>query len=64
MVNDSKSEKEAPAVQADCEALGAATILSRADVAEDADCRRPADEAISRWGRIDALVNNTGARGL
>ncbi|MGE5638843.1 MAG: SDR family NAD(P)-dependent oxidoreductase [Clostridia bacterium] len=33
----------------------------QADVGEDADCRRAAREVLSRWGRIDALVNNAGA---
>ncbi len=42
VVNYSKSEKEAREVQAECESLGAETILCRADVAEDSDCRRMA----------------------
>jgi 3-oxoacyl-[acyl-carrier protein] reductase len=33
----------------------------KADVAEDADCRRLAQSALDQWGRIDALVNNAGA---
>ena len=32
----------------------------QADVGEDADCRRLAQAALDRWGRIDALVNNAG----
>ncbi len=32
----------------------------RGDVAEDADCRRVAQEVIDKWGRIDALVNCAG----
>ncbi len=58
VINYSKSEEEARKVRKDCEALGAGTLLCRADVAEDADCRRMVDEAVSKWGRIDALVNN------
>ncbi len=60
VINYSKSEKEALDIQAACEASGAETLLCRANVAEDADCRRMAQEAISKWGRIDALVNNAG----
>jgi 3-oxoacyl-[acyl-carrier protein] reductase len=60
VVNYSKSEKEAREVQAACESLGAETILCRADVAEDGDCRRMADEAMAKWGRINVLVNNAG----
>ena len=43
-----------------CEAHGAQTLLCKANVAEDADCRRMAAEAMSKWGRIDALVNSAG----
>src|SRR6185436_8235831 len=32
----------------------------RANIAEDADCRRMAEAALAKWGRIDALVNNAG----
>jgi 3-oxoacyl-[acyl-carrier protein] reductase len=60
VINYSKSEKEAREVQVACESLGAQTLLCRADVAEDNDCRRMADEAIMKWGRIDVLVNNAG----
>jgi 3-oxoacyl-[acyl-carrier protein] reductase len=60
VINYSKSEKEAGEVQSVCEALGAETLLCRADVSEDADCRRMADAAAAKWGRIDVLVNNAG----
>jgi 3-oxoacyl-[acyl-carrier protein] reductase len=60
VINYSKSEREALDVQVACEALGAETLLCRANVSEDADCRRMADETIAKWGRIDALVNNAG----
>jgi len=60
VINYSKSEREALEVGAACEALGAETLLCRANVAEDEDCRRIARETIARWGRIDALVNNAG----
>ena len=35
VVNYSKSESQAKEVQSECEALGAGTLLCRADVAED-----------------------------
>jgi 3-oxoacyl-[acyl-carrier protein] reductase len=44
-----------------CETHGAETLLCKADVADDADCRRMAADAMSKWGRIDALVNSAGA---
>jgi 3-oxoacyl-[acyl-carrier protein] reductase len=58
VINYTKSEKEARDVQAACEALGAETLLCRANVSEDEDCRRIASETVAKWGRIDALVNN------
>ena len=60
VINYSKSEQQARTVQAECEALGASTLLCRADVSDDNDCRRMAEETLSAWGRIDALVNNAG----
>ena len=60
VVNFSKSEGEAKKIAAACEALGAETLLCQADVAQDADCRRMVAEAVKKWGRVDALVNNAG----
>lgn len=61
VVNYSKSEEAARATLAACEAAGAEALLVKADVAQDADCRRLAQAALDKWGRIDALVNNAGA---
>ena len=60
VVNYSRSEVEAEATAAECRHAGADAIVCRADVAEDADCRALVQAAVSRWGRIDALVNNAG----
>ncbi len=60
VVNFSKSQEEAKKIAAACEALGAETLLYQADVAQDADCRRMVAEAVKKWGRVDALVNNAG----
>ena len=60
VVNYSRSEAEARATEAACQAAGADTLLARGDVAQDADCRALAAAAVARWGRIDALVNNAG----
>ncbi len=60
LINYTKSEKEAKASQAACHAAGADTLMVQGDVANDADCRRLAEAAMDRWGRIDALVNNAG----
>ena len=58
VINYSKSEQGAREVQKACEALGVETLLCRADVSADDDCRRMVEEAVAKWGRIDALVNN------
>jgi len=60
LINFSRSETEAQASQAACQAAGADTLLVQGDVALDADCRRLTQAAVDRWGRIDALVNNAG----
>jgi 3-oxoacyl-[acyl-carrier protein] reductase len=60
VINYSRSQAEAQASEAACRAAGADTLLLRADVAQDADCRALAATAVERWGRIDALVNNAG----
>ncbi len=65
VVNYSKSEDAARETLAACEAAGAqfggGALLVKANVAEDADCRRLAQAALDKWGSIDALVNNAGA---
>ena len=60
VVNYSKSDKEARDVAAACEAKGGQAIVVQGDVASDADCRKLAQAALDKWGRIDALVNNAG----
>jgi 3-oxoacyl-[acyl-carrier protein] reductase len=60
LINYSKSEREAQASLAACQAAGADALLARGDVAEDADCRALVQAAVGRWGRLDALVNNAG----
>ncbi|HNM78645.1 MAG TPA: SDR family oxidoreductase [Tepidiformaceae bacterium] len=60
VINYTKSEAEAKETQAACEAFGVQTLLCQADVSNDADCRRMAQAAIDKWGRIDGLINNAG----
>lgn len=60
LINYSRSEREALDSQAACREAGADTLLMRADVALDADCRGMIDAVMARWGRLDALVNNAG----
>lgn len=60
VVNYSKSEKEANQVLADCVKAGGEAIAVRANVADDTECRKLAQAALDKWGRLDALVNNAG----
>ncbi|HWA13830.1 MAG TPA: glucose 1-dehydrogenase [Burkholderiales bacterium] len=60
VVNYTKSEKEARETLAQCQGAGGEAILVQGDVALDADCRKLAQAALDKWGRIDGLVNNAG----
>jgi len=60
VVNYSSNEAGARETEAACRAFGVETLVVRANVADDADCRRMAEAADAKWGRIDALVNNAG----
>ncbi|MEP6871199.1 MAG: SDR family oxidoreductase [Anaerolineaceae bacterium] len=60
VINYTKSEADARKSAAACEALGVEVLLCQADVSKDDDCRRMAAAAFTKWGRIDALINNAG----
>ncbi len=60
VVNYTKSETEAQETASACRELGVETLVCRADVSVDEDCRRMASEAVAKWGQIDGLVNNAG----
>ena len=60
VVNYTRSEKEALETVADATKRGAEATAVRADVSNDDDCRRLVNETLSRWKRLDALVNSAG----
>ncbi len=60
IVNYSRSRDEAESVAAACREAGGEAAAAQGDVASEADCRRLAEEALSRWGRIDGLINSAG----
>ena len=60
VINYSQSATEAEEAAQACVRAGGEAIVVRADVAQDADCRRLAGAALDKWGRIDGLVNNAG----
>lgn len=42
------------------EDLGAAVIMVKADVSQEEDCKNIIDQAITKFGQIDILINNAG----
>ncbi|SLN43540.1 SDR family NAD(P)-dependent oxidoreductase [Oceanibacterium hippocampi] len=60
VINYTKSLAEAEETEKACAAEGVETLLVQGDISVDADCRRLADAATAKWGRIDILVNNAG----
>lgn len=60
VINYTRSESEALETQKACESFGVETLLVRADVSVDEDCRRMVAAAMEKWGRVDGLINNAG----
>ena len=60
VINYSRNEAGARATEAACAEFGVETVVVKANVADDEDCRALAGAALDKWGRIDALVNNAG----
>jgi 3-oxoacyl-[acyl-carrier protein] reductase len=60
VVNYSRNVSGAETTVASCEAVGAKAVAVRADVAQDADCRKLAEAALANFDRIDYLVNSAG----
>jgi 3-oxoacyl-[acyl-carrier protein] reductase len=60
VINYSRNEAGALEVAKACADSGGETLVCRADVSVDEDCRRMVDETMRKWGRLDALVNNAG----
>ena len=61
-VNARSNKDEADSVAAEARELGANTIATIADVAEQGQVYRMVADAISEFGRVDILVNNAGMR--
>src|SRR5258705_1973 len=60
VVNSSRSEDEAKTAARDIEVLGAKAVTHRADVASEPQVISMIEETMSRFGRLDVLVNNAG----
>lgn len=59
-INFSRSKAEADDTVAQCKRAGTDAIAVQGDVADDAACRAAVDAAVSRFGRLDILVNSAG----
>lgn len=60
-INYTKSRREADETYSKVKAHGVDAILVQADMGQDIDCRKLAEETLKKWGRIDGLINNAGA---
>jgi len=47
-------------VAAECRSLGGEALAIQTDVADEAQCKALIDKTISRFGRLDMLINNAG----
>lgn len=61
LLNYQRSADMARAVMLECQALGVDALAVAGNVALDADCQALVQQAVERWGRIDALVNSAAA---
>jgi len=60
VINYTRSEVEAKETVRDVEAAGAAALLCRCNVSEDAEVRRMVAACAEKFGRLDVLVNAAG----
>ena len=60
LVLAARSQEKLEAVATQCQALGAQTQVIPADVSDEAQCRGLIGQAVQKFGRIDALINNAG----
>jgi 3-oxoacyl-[acyl-carrier protein] reductase len=60
LINYSRKRETADEVCEQVKALGVKSLVVRADVAKDAECRALVAAALEAFGRLDVLVNNAG----
>lgn len=61
VLNFSRSRQATEEAAIEAQALGARTLVCRADVSDEAQVLRMVAEVRTEFGRLDALVNNAGA---
>ena len=62
VINAKSSVDAAQGVKAEIEALGGEAIVAEGDITSPDDVERVVGAAVSRWGRVDILVNNAAIR--
>jgi 3-oxoacyl-[acyl-carrier protein] reductase len=60
IVNFNSSRTRAQTIAEECIKLGGDAIAVEGNVSNDDQCRAIAEAAMTRWGRIDGLINNAG----
>jgi NAD(P)-dependent dehydrogenase (short-subunit alcohol dehydrogenase family) len=63
LVLSGRREAEGKALEVELQKLGAEAVFVQADVRHDEEVRRLIDQAVARFGRLDAAVNNAGTEG-
>src|SRR2546426_4503194 len=63
LVVSGRREAEGKALEAELHGLGAEAVFIKADVRHDDEVRHLVDQAVARFGRIDAAVNSAGTEG-
>jgi short-subunit dehydrogenase len=60
LVLAARNAEKLESVAVECRAFGSETLVVPTNVAEEPQCRALIDQAVARFGRIDALINNAG----
>jgi short-subunit dehydrogenase len=60
LVLAARDEARLGEVAEECRALGAETLVVRADLSAEADCQRVVAQGVARFGGLDVLVHNAG----
>jgi NAD(P)-dependent dehydrogenase (short-subunit alcohol dehydrogenase family) len=63
LVVSGRREAEGKALEVELQKLGAQAVFVQADVRHDEEVRRLIDQAVARFGRLDAAVNVAGTEG-
>jgi NAD(P)-dependent dehydrogenase (short-subunit alcohol dehydrogenase family) len=63
LVVSGRRQAEGKALETELRELGAEAVFIQADVRHDGEVRDLVDQAVARFGRLDAAVNNAGTEG-